>query len=387
MLIVDDNATNRRILEQQLAGWGLAPDSADGGRSALALLERAVESGRPYEAALIDMHMPEIGGLARTVKATPKLRSTRLIMLSSSPPRADELHTAGIEAELTKPVRSSRLYNQLVAILANDPRPAQPRRDPQPQSTAVASSGEHVLVAEDNDVNQFVAIQMLQKLGFTVDIARNGLEAIQMSARRRYTVVFMDCQMPEVDGYAATEAIRERDGNDNHTLIIAMTAHALEGDRERCLTAGMDDYPSKPLRLHAIAELLSRWPQLQPSGGELQRHIDDTVFDTAPLGEIGDSETAAAVIALFLDQATERLPQLKDAIERADTERLGRLAHSLKGGAAAVGAVRINDLCEQVCSRAAGNGMNSSAPELHQLLIDGLADTAVAMNSYIEENT
>ena len=193
--------------------------------------------------------------------------------------------------------------------------------------------------------------------------------------------------MPEVDGYAATEAIRERDGNDNHTLIIAMTAHALEGDRERCLTAGMDDYPSKPLRLHAIAELLSRWPQLQPSGGELQRHIDDTVFDPAPLGEIGDSETAAAVIALFLDQATERLPQLKDAIERADTERLGRLAHSLKGGAAAVGAVRINDLCEQVCSRAAGNGMNSSAPELHQLLIDGLADTAVAMNSYIEENT
>jgi two-component system sensor histidine kinase/response regulator len=257
LLIVDDNATNRGIVERQSARWGVIPDSADGGNSALKLLRRAADAGRPYELAVIDMHMPEMDGLelVRAIKANPRLRSTRLIMLSSALVGTAEARAAGIDASLAKPVGQARLRDQLVASLDRVTRPADPtpRSEPQPEpapgvAPVSTTSVRHVLLAEDNEVNQVVATRLLRKLGYQVEIATNGREAIEMTSHTDYAIVFMDCQMPEIDGYTATATIRRREANHRHTPIIAMTAHTMLGDRDKCLASGMDDYIVKPLR-------------------------------------------------------------------------------------------------------------------------------------------
>jgi two-component system, sensor histidine kinase and response regulator len=257
LLIVDDNATNRGIIERQSARWGVIPDSADGGHSALELLRRAANAGRPYELAVIDMHMPDMDGLelVRTIKANPRLRSTRLIMLSSAHVGASEARAAGIDASLAKPVGQARLRDQLIASLDRTSRAVEPT--PRPE-LAPAPSRPQVLVAEDNDVNQFAATQVLRKLGYEVEIAANGREAIEMTSHKNYKIVFMDCQMPEIDGYTATATIRRREAHRRHTPIIAMTAHTMDGDREKCLASGMDDYIVKPLRLANLQEVCDR---------------------------------------------------------------------------------------------------------------------------------
>jgi two-component system sensor histidine kinase/response regulator len=258
VLIVDDNATNRRIVERQLASWGLIPDSAAAGEAALALMHRAADAGRPYEAAVIDMRMPEMDGLelARAIKATPRLRGARLILLSGAHVLTEDAKAAGIDAVLSKPVRQSMLCNQLVNSLSRAPKPAQSGlAAPQPTPPPTAD-GAHVLVAEDNEINQIAARRVLRNFGYVVDIAPNGREAIEALGRRDYAVVFMDCQMPEIDGYTATVAIRRREGQRRHTPIIAMTAHTMEGDRDKCLAAGMDDYIAKPIRFANVQTVL-----------------------------------------------------------------------------------------------------------------------------------
>jgi two-component system, sensor histidine kinase and response regulator len=254
LLIVDDNATNRGIIARQSARWGVIPDSADSGLAALELLQRGADAGRPYELAVIDMHMPEMDGLelAREIRANPGLRSTRLIMLSSEPVRTAEARAAGIDASIAKPVRQARLRDQLAASLKRVTRPADSRPRPAPRP---APSRLHVLVAEDNEINQFAAVQVLSKLGYDVEIANNGREAIEMTSHTDYAIVFMDCQMPEIDGYTATTTIRQREGSHRHTLIAAMTAHTMIGDRDKCLASGMDGYIVKPLRRADVEEV------------------------------------------------------------------------------------------------------------------------------------
>jgi two-component system sensor histidine kinase/response regulator len=384
VLIVDDNVTNRRILERQLAHWGITPVSAADGRSALGLLNRAADSGRPYEAAVIDMNMPGIDGLelAKSIKAAARLRSTRLILLSSSPVRSEDVRAVGIDAELTKPVRQSRLYNQLVATLTRPSR-APVALTPSPPEATVAQNGGHVLVAEDNQVNQFAATRLLQRLGFTVDIAHNGREAINMTGHTDYAAVFMDCQMPEIDGYTATAVIRRRDHATKHTPIIAVTAHALGGDRDKCLAAGMDEYLSKPLRIPEVQAMIGRLPTL---AADTRQEAPDTskMFDPAPLSDIGDRETEATLVTMFVDQAAGRLPELRRAIDEDAAETLRQLAHGLKGSAATVGACRMSELCDALGKLAAA-GHTSGADEIHLELVDALRDTAAAMNTYVKE--
>jgi PAS domain S-box-containing protein len=257
LLIVDGDATSRGIIARQSAGWGVIPDSADSGRAALRRLERAADLGRPFELAVIDMHMPEMDGLelARAIRANPRLRSTRLIMLSSAPVRTAEARAAGIDGSLAKPVGQARLRDQLAASLKRVARPADPTPPP---ASKPAASRLHVLIAEDNEINQFAATQVLRNLGYVVEIAHNGREAIEMTHDKDYTMVFMDCQMPEVDGYSATTSIRQREGSHRHTPIIALTAHAMIGDREKCLASGMDDYIVKPLRRADVEHVCGR---------------------------------------------------------------------------------------------------------------------------------
>jgi CheY-like chemotaxis protein len=207
--------------------------------------------------------------LVRAIKANPRLRSTRLIMLSSAPVGMAEAHAAGIDATLAKPVGQARLRDQLVASLERVTRLPGPTPQPLPAPTpalapaAVGSgSGRQVLLAEDNEVNQVVATRLLRKLGYEVEIANNGREAIEMTSHKDYAIVFMDCQMPEIDGYTATAMIRDREADQRHTTIIAMTAHTMSGDREKCLASGMDEYIVKPLRRANLEEICG--PLLTP---------------------------------------------------------------------------------------------------------------------------
>jgi CheY-like chemotaxis protein len=235
------------------------------GPSALARLQAAHRYGTPYEVAILDMEMPIMDGLqlARAIKADPDLAPLRLIMLSSFSQRgqAQAAHHAGIAAYLTKPVRQSQLYDSIVTVTS-------PLSEPQP-ITLVRRHGlaepraevcTRVLLAEDNIVNQKLAVRMLEKLGCRVDAVANGREVVDAVTRMAYPLIFMDCQMPEMDGYDATAAIRARETlTGGHIPIIAMTANALPGDRERCLQAGMDDYVSKPIKVEDLIELLRKW--------------------------------------------------------------------------------------------------------------------------------
>ncbi|MBH0192293.1 MAG: response regulator, partial [Nitrospira sp.] len=269
-LIVDDHAMSRKTLEYQLRAKGLAYESAEGGAHALDLLRSAAERGEPFDLAILDLQMPSMDGLelARRIKAESPISSTRLILLTSLGRRGDAkaAQDAGISAYLTKPIRQSQLYSCLSLVLANSsPAVSGPAQPPAPLITrhslseAQAQSRGHILVAEDNPINQKVAVKMIEKLGYRVDIAGNGREAVEALERIAYAMVLMDCQMPVMDGFQATTVIRRREGSGRRTPIIAMTANAMQEDRQRCLQAGMDDFLSKPVASKALAETLNRW--------------------------------------------------------------------------------------------------------------------------------
>jgi two-component system, sensor histidine kinase and response regulator len=273
VLVVDDNATNRQILRHQIVAWKMQKGSAAGGHEALKILRAAVAAGKPYDVALLDMQMPEMDGLslAKAIKADPIIAGTRLIILTSlgHVMTKQELKDVGIEAYLIKPVKQSRLFDCLVDVVGQAKaenifaRPASPL----PGTTVAATPGKaRILLAEDNAVNQKVALGQFRKLGYAADAVSNGLEAVQALDDVPYDIIFMDCQMPEMDGYEATRAIRKREHEAStsgrlkaRVHIIAMTANAMQGDREKCLACGMDDYVSKPVREADLQAALGRW--------------------------------------------------------------------------------------------------------------------------------
>ncbi len=278
-LIVDDHAMSRKTLEYQLRAKGLAYDSAEGGAHALDLLRSAAERGEPFDLAILDLQMPSMDGLelARRIKTESPISATRLILLTSLGRRGDAkaAQDAGIAAYLTKPIRQSQLYSCLSLVLADaSPAVSGPAQPPallitrHSLSEAQAQSRGHILVAEDNPVNQKVAVKMIEKLGYRVDVAGNGREAVEALERIAYAMVLMDCQMPVMDGFQATTVIRRREGSGRRTPIIAMTANAMQEDRQRCLEAGMDDFISKPVAGKALAETLNRWMPCEPSPPE-----------------------------------------------------------------------------------------------------------------------
>jgi signal transduction histidine kinase/CheY-like chemotaxis protein len=271
-LIVDDNATNRKILSHQLQSWGMIHVEADSGPQALELLKAAAVQGNAYDLALLDLTMPEMDGceLARHIKSDPLTSGVCLVLLTSAGTRGDaKAAQAGIAASLTKPVRQSQLFDCLMTIISSESEtppavdalkvlPANPVRAPHDPEEKRRSS-KLILLAEDNIVNQKVAVRQLQKLGYRADVVANGHETLEALSRIPYDLVLMDCQMPGMDGYEATAQIRRREGADKHTPIVAMTAHALAGDREKSIAAGMDDHISKPVRSEDLAKVLERY--------------------------------------------------------------------------------------------------------------------------------
>jgi len=267
VLVVDDNETNRSILHYQLASWGIHDVGVSSGADALATLRSAAVQGTLFDLAILDCQMPGMDGvmLARTIKADDAIAGIPLIMMTSLGLHDDdELRAAGLLMRLTKPVKQAHLRDTLARVLAT----ADKRGVPHAVAPAIAAARRRarVLVAEDNIVNQRVVLLQLRKLGYAADVVGNGAEVIEALERIAYDLVLMDCQMPDVDGYDAARLIREREASGRaHLPIIAMTAHALTGDREKCLEAGMDDYISKPVNVAELDAVLARWDPFRAS--------------------------------------------------------------------------------------------------------------------------
>ena len=253
VLVVDDNATNRRILGAMLRRWGTDPALAGGGSEATALLAKADESARPFELLLLDAHMPEMDGftLVPQIRQRGSAPKAEIIMLTSAGQRGDAAHLRelGVAAYLTKPVTESELLDAVLTVLGPKPEKPQAPVFITRQSLREGQRKLHILLAEDNAVNQTLAARLIEKRGHTATIVSSGREALAALEESSFDVVLMDVQMPEMDGFEATAEIRKKEKTTGkHIPIIAMTAHAMKGDRERCLKAGMDSYVSKPIR-------------------------------------------------------------------------------------------------------------------------------------------
>ena len=276
VLVVDDNETNRLVMKHQLAAWHCRRDEAPDAKTALEKLRAAVAAGDPFQVAILDMQMPEMDGatLGRTIKEDATLRDTPLVMMTSVGKRGEAAHLKeiGFSAYFTKPVKQMEVYHCLATLHGKSaPRETQ-REDPLITRHSIAEDKKHnvrILLAEDNKTNQIVALKMLEKLGYSADAVANGQEAVDALQNLPYDLVLMDVQMPEMDGYAATAAIRALDGEVRKIPIIAMTANAMDGDRERCLEEGMDDYISKPVTPDALAAAIAgHAPSSTRSGGQ-----------------------------------------------------------------------------------------------------------------------
>jgi signal transduction histidine kinase/CheY-like chemotaxis protein len=339
VLIVDDNATTRRILEEVFTTWRMRPVAVEGGVAALATLEKSMRTDQPFAVVLLDGHMPDMDGfaVAERISEDRRYAGTKLVMLTSAgqPEDVARCRKLGISAYLTKPIKQSELFDVIVSAIS---QPVQERAStPKPRKRSRPALRKlQVLVAEDNQVNQLVATRIFEKLGHQVTVVNNGREALAAVHAGKFDLIAMDVQMPEMDGLDATRAIRavERAAG-THVPIIAMTAHAMKGDRERCLAAGMDGYTSKPIRIRdleqAIAQLISPINSASVSVPEAEQA--DGVIDHAALlaGVDGDRRLLRELIHLFLADCPQGLAKIKDAIRCGDAGALGRAAHTLKG--------------------------------------------------------
>jgi CheY-like chemotaxis protein len=276
VLVVDDNATNRRILTELLWRWKMKPAAAASGLEALSMLRRAAERGDHFSLVLTDCHMPEMDGfdLTERIRNSPHLTNAVVMMLTSGEHREDmaRCHELRISVHLVKPVRRAELRAAIARALAcrsrNRGPEVMPRATPEETSfPAPALSRVRILIVEDNIVNQRVALRILEKEGHTVVVAGNGKEALKMMEQQSFDVILMDLQMPEMGGFEATAAIRKiEQGGQTHVPIIAMTAHAMIGYRELCLEAGMDDYLAKPIRSRLLIDMVEKYAhQLEPA--------------------------------------------------------------------------------------------------------------------------
>ena len=343
MLIVDDNATNREILSRHARSWGMVPIALEQPAEALEM----IGAGTEFDIAVLDMMMPDMDGvtLAREIRRLRSERELPLVLLTSLG-RLPQLGTTDeFAAQLAKPLRASQLYNTLVRIIANlrleDSVDAV--TDGKPQTSPL-----RILLAEDNAVNQKVALRLLERLGYAADVVWNGLEALEALERRQYDVVLMDVQMPELDGLDASRQINKLWPAETRPRIIAMTANALPEDREACLAAGMDDYVAKPIRPEELADALRRSkprPQIGMRASGSRVALDD-------LRDLGGDEFVHEVIETFLADAPRLLAALRTSLDAQDTGELRRAAHTLKSNGATLGAERFAVACRELEQRA-----------------------------------
>jgi PAS domain S-box-containing protein len=359
-LIVDDNATNRKILSHQLSSWGVTHEEAGSGALALEMLREASARGASYDLAVLDLMMPGMDGfdLARTIKSDPKLAGVPLVLLTSFGQRGDgaTAREAGIAAYLTKRVRQSQLFDCLTNVVSDASNAHGAGISATLTSARLLTrhnlketktmSHKLILLAEDNIVNQKVAVRQLQKLGYRSDAVANGREAVEALERIPYDLALMDCQMPEMDGYEATAEIRRREGAAKHTPIVAMTANALEGDREKCIAAGMDDYVSKPVKPGALAEVLGRllsdgWEVVEADVPAARKSEPPVDMERLYLAMGDDQEELADILDVYMSQMSESLTKMNGAIAAGDAVEVDLIGHNCAGVSANCGIVAL----------------------------------------------
>jgi signal transduction histidine kinase/CheY-like chemotaxis protein len=369
-LIVDDNATNRRILAQQLARWQMSSRETGSPREALDLLV----SGETFDVAILDMQMPEMDGLmlAHAVQSLPApAAGVPLVMLTSLGRAQVYDEQQRFAAVLTKPVKPSALFDALISLWSGQPRRVTPAAAHVTGFDATLGQRRplRILLAEDNATNQKLALRLLERLGYHADVVADGREAVAALDRQTYDVVLMDVQMPELDGLEATRQVRERLTAERQPRIIAMTANAMQGDRERCLAAGMDDYVSKPIRVEELVGALERVPLRAAPAADAPTTADEAaVLDPAALRALldtvgGEFAFLVELIDSFRDEAPRLLAELQRAVEHGDTATVERMAHSLKSNATDFGATTMARLCRELEGQARAGNL-AAAPDL-----------------------
>jgi PAS domain S-box-containing protein len=350
ILIVDDNATNREIVTRHARSWGMEPVAVELPAAALEL----IAAGEPFDIAVLDMMMPDMDGLALAGEIRQHRSESELpLLLLTSLGRLPQLQSGSVfSAQLAKPLKASQLYNTILQLLTGG------GGEQEGTETVIdgkrTRSGLRILLAEDNAMNQKVALRLLERLGYGADVAVNGLEAIEALERRPYDVVLMDVQMPELDGLDATRRICERWSPENRPHIVAMTANALPEDREACFAAGMDDYVAKPIRAEELVAALKRAKPRADANGDSDAVEYVSLEDDAlkNLRDLGGDEFLDEVIDAFLTDAPELVATLHRALDEGSAEELRRAAHTLKSNGATLGATEFADLCRALEVRA-----------------------------------
>jgi PAS domain S-box-containing protein len=343
LLVVDDNETNRLIIVRQVRAWGMIARDTASPREALDWIRR----GDPFDVAILDMSMPEMDGLelATAIREHREPESLPIILCSSLGRREAGTEELDIAACLNKPLKQSQLFDALAAVFVGEAAAAaRERAAPTVDSGMAQRMPLRILLAEDNAVNQKLALRLLSQMGYRADLAGNGLEAIEALERQAYDVILMDVQMPEMDGLEATRQICRRWPVGQRPRIIAMTANAMQGDREMCLDAGMDDYLSKPIRVSDLVAALTQSSTLSGGGETVTEStvIDPTVFDELVASTGGDADFIRELIDTYLTDAPGLFEQMRTALAAGDAETFRRAAHSLKSNSASLGALTLS---------------------------------------------
>ncbi len=362
ILIVDKNETNRRILTHQSQSWGMQPKAVDSGPRALALIQQGI----PFDMAILDMQMPDMDGLAlaAAIRKHRDAQTLPLIMLTSLGRQQDIVESAYFSAYLTKPLKPAQLHKIALSLVTGDSIPVEQSVSRFEPKTKLQHSL-RILLAEDNVVNQKVALHILQKIGIRADVAANGLEVLEALKRQPYDVILMDVQMPELDGVETTQRIRRQWPSNRQPFIIALTANALKGDREKYLATGMDDYASKPIQ---VDELISALSKCKPLSEPMNRAptmsdppqsapvdpLPEEVINISAIAEfqavMGEDgvEVVTELIDIFFEDAPTLLAGMRQAIADKDAETFQRAAHTLKSNSATFGAIALSALCEEL---------------------------------------
>ena len=406
ILIVDDEPHARDTLQNYVSAWGMEADRAASAEEALVKLKAAAMEGMPYQLVMIDLIMPGMSGvdLAKTIFSDIKLRNARLILVTGfdRPGMSEEAMDLGFAAYLTKPVRQGQLFDCLASVISGgrkvdkDAKPSRPSQAHNGQTTSLNHRRQElILVVDDHPVNQQVALLLLQDLGFEAHVAENGKLALTALNRTPYALVFMDIQMPEMNGFEATQEIRKKElATMQHLPVIAMTAHAVEGSRESCVAAGMDDYVSKPIDPESLKKILDKWlpdqtEVLMPSTREgsyaKQAAQTGVAIDIDGLARRFGREQIPGFANIFTTSTPEEIASLKRALSSTNRHETLRIAHSLKGSCGSMLAYKMKECCQEIEQRIFENNW-SQVEELVELLEAEYVEVAAALRSAVSEH-
>lgn len=388
ILAVDDHPVNREVLSDLFDGWGVRHAEAESGEEALHLLRESMKEDDPFDIALLDFQMPGMDGvaLASAIRAEPEINDLIILMLSSASFRDDQqrqLAQAGVAGQMLKPLRQFELHEMLGNALAQkrgeDSRSVSKKDSPMEEKTKPEESGPaetsslRVLLAEDNEVNIEIALEMLKGIGLNVDCAVNGVEAVAMLKEHKYELIFMDCQMPEMDGFEATRIIRKLE-DIFQPVIIAMTSHAMAGDRERCLESGMDDYLAKPVTFVELDRITKEYAKIieerRANSGSNKKEWP--LFDLeAGLAVTGGSRPVLCkAVAIWWRKVPEWLTDLKMGFKRGDVNTVRDVAHTIRGAAANIGAISVRKLAEKLETEIVAENLNEMGDVFDSLVLD-----------------